>query len=340
MITDAPPVPVFHHLHRLTDERALFEHADDATPRIEHGYCVDDVARALIVVCREPRPAPNVSGLLRRYLDFVLAAVDSSGACHNRMAVDGAWCDEPGLGDWWGRAIWGLGVAATSAQTTGMQGRALTGFRVAVQQRSPELRPMAFAALGAGDLLSHRPDEKCARELLRDALQTIWWDDCDDSWPWPEPQLGYGNGALAEAMILGGDLLGNNPALSRGLEMLEFLLQTQRRDGHLSVTPVGGRAPAGPGAGSDQQPIEVAAIADACATAYRVTLDRHWLAGIQLAWRWFLGDNDAGMPMFDPATGAGYDGLAMDGHNRNQGAESTLAMLSTAQHARRIAKRR
>jgi hypothetical protein len=201
------------------------------------------------------------------------------------------------------------------------------------------MRAMAYAAIGAGDLLSHRPEEESARGLLRDAIEAIWWEDCDDSWPWPEPRLGYGNGALAEAMIMGGDLLVNNPALSRGLEMLEFLLQTEKRDGHMSVTPVGGRG-RGESPSGDQRPIEVAAIADACATAYRVTLDRHWLAGIQLAWRWFVGDNDGGVPMFDPATGGGYDGLDADGRNLNQGAESTLAMLSTAQHARRIAKRK
>jgi hypothetical protein len=340
MITDAPPVPVFHHLHRLTDETAIFEHADLATPLVESGYRVDDVARALVVVCREPRPAPNVSGLMRRYLDFVLAAVNSSGKVHSRMAVDGAWCDEPGLGDWWGHAVWALGVAATSAQTTGMQARALAGFRIAAQQSSPELRPMAFAAIGAGDLLSHRPEEQSARALLRNAVETIWWEDCDDSWPWPEARLGYANGALAEAMIIGGELLVNNPALSRGLEMLEFLLQTEKQDGHMSVTPVGGRGRDEPPSGNDQQPIEVAAIADACATAYRVTMDRHWLTGIQVAWRWFVGDNDAGVPMFDPATGGGYDALEANGRSLNQSAESTLAMLSTAQHARRIAKRR
>jgi len=35
-------------------------------------------------------------------------------------------------------------------------------------------------------------------------------------------------------------------------------------------------------------------------------------------------------------TGAGYDGLHSDRRNLNQGAESTLAMLSTAQHAHRL----
>jgi hypothetical protein len=40
--------------------------------------------------------------------------------------------------------------------------------------------------------------------------------------------------------------------------------------------------------------------------------------------------------MWDAKTGGGFDGLHADGVNRNQGAESTLAALSTMQHARRI----
>ena len=40
--------------------------------------------------------------------------------------------------------------------------------------------------------------------------------------------------------------------------------------------------------------------------------------------------------MWDPETGGGFDGLLADGVNRNQGAESTLAAISTLQHARRF----
>ena len=46
---------------------------------------------------------------------------------------------------------------------------------------------------------------------------------------------------------------------------------------------------------------------------------------------WFLGDNDVRVAMFDPVTGGGYDGLEPGGHNDNQGAESTLALVSTLQ---------
>jgi hypothetical protein len=80
----------------------------------------------------------------------------------------------------------------------------------------------------------------------------------------------------------------------------------------------------------------VSALADACASALRISRQSSWRAGVSLAWGWFLGDNDSATPMFDPRTGAGYDGLEPHGRNLNQGAESTLAMLATAQQARRI----
>jgi hypothetical protein len=325
--------PVFDHLERLTDDRGLFEHALLTVPRREHGYCVDDAARGLVVACREPEQGRS-RRLARCYLAFVLDALDPTGACRNRMAVDGQWRDEAAVGDWWGRALWGLGVAAASAQTPGMRARALAGFRLAAQCRSPYLRPMAFAALGAAELLRARPDEIAARRLLTDVLAAIGELAGGGSlWPWPEERLSYGNASVAEALIVAGDALADEPALSRGLSLLEFLLRTETRDGHLSVTPVGGRGRDDAGPGYDQQPIEAAALADACASAFRITRQSWWLEGVRLAWDWFLGDNDSGTPMFDPRTGGGYDGLERHGRNLNQGAESTLALLATAQQA-------
>jgi hypothetical protein len=40
--------------------------------------------------------------------------------------------------------------------------------------------------------------------------------------------------------------------------------------------------------------------------------------------------------MWDPDTGGGFDGLHADGVNRDQGAGSTLAVISTFQQARRL----
>ena len=51
------PEPPFEHLLRLSDDTGLFEHARGAVPRREHGYCVDDVARGLVVAARQQSPS-------------------------------------------------------------------------------------------------------------------------------------------------------------------------------------------------------------------------------------------------------------------------------------------
>jgi hypothetical protein len=331
--------PVFDHLAALTDERGLFEHALHARPRVEHGYCVDDAARGVVVTCREPDASRAVRALRDRYLRFVLSALCADGTCHNRMGADGRFQDQAGLGDWWGRAVWALGTAAARSDSATMRTEALRGFRIAARQRAPFSRSMAFAALGAGEVLRTAPDEVAALDLLRDAVGVVdpaGVTTAGPDWPWPEERLRYANGTVAEALLVAGDLLSDHAVLTRGLELLAFLLRVETHDGRLSVTPVGGRGPGEDGPGFDQQPIEVAAIADACATAYRITTGPRWVAGIGLAWGWFLGNNDSRTVMFDPSVGAGYDGLEPSGRNLNQGAESTLAMLSVAQHASRL----
>jgi hypothetical protein len=116
--------------------------------------------------------------------------------------------------------------------------------------------------------------------------------------------------------------------------MLTWLLDGETRDGHLSVVPVGGWSRGEARPAFDQQPIEVAALADACARAAAVTGDSSWLAGVSMSVAWFLGDNDAKVWMLDEQSGGGCDGLSAAGRNRNQGAESTLAMISVMQQGR------
>jgi hypothetical protein len=115
--------------------------------------------------------------------------------------------------------------------------------------------------------------------------------------------------------------------------MLTWLWRVQSAGGHLSVVAAGGWPRTGPRPQYDQQPIEVGAFADACATAAAVTGDAGWHRGVRQAVAWFRGGNDQGVAMWDPQTGGGFDGLTPDGPNRNQGAESTLAFVSTMQLA-------
>ena len=78
-------------------------------------------------------------------------------------------------------------------------------------------------------------------------------------------------------------------------------------------------------------------MADACARAWLLTGDDRWRDRVLMAARWLVGDNDGNTVLYDFDTGGCCDGLTPDGANLNQGAESTLAALSTLQQAARIA---
>jgi hypothetical protein len=325
----------YRHLADLTDGRGLFEHALYAKPRPEHGYCLDDVARALVVVVREPRPSPVMEQLAETYLRFIEQAIGPDGMAHNRMAANGGFTDEATMGDWWGRAVGALGFAVAHAPHPIMRVRATRAFLRACGQRSTEVRTMAFAALGAADVLKVRPSSVAARHLAEDAVAALPTTPVA-GWNWPEARLRYANATLPEAMIACGDALGDHALVETGLGYLDFLISAESRAGHLSVTGHAGRGPGERGPFFDQQPIEVAAVADAAARAHAVTGDPRWLEGVRLAWGWFSGENDAGIPMIDPGSGAGFDGLEPGGRNENQGAESTLAAIGTAQQAREL----
>ena len=93
------PAAPFRHLQRLTDNVGLLEHADGVVPRHEDGYCVDDVARGLVVVCREPSPSQELITLGRRYLYFLAQAQVLAGKFRNHLGYDRRWHGPPGTED-------------------------------------------------------------------------------------------------------------------------------------------------------------------------------------------------------------------------------------------------
>jgi len=326
--------PAFDHVVTMTDTRGMFEHAEHARPRIEHGYCTDDNARLLVVTSREPDHGP-VDRLSRTALAFLLAAQVTDGRCRNRMDASGTWTDEASTEDCWGRSLWGLGAAAASHPDPTVRADALTAFDDGARQRSPWTRSMVFAALGAAEVLTVVPQHCNARSILHDAAVAVGRPGTA-GWIWPQPRLTYANAALPEVLLAAGSALDAPGLVDDGLAMLDWLLTRQSLRGHLSVGGVLGSDRHTSGPEFDQQPIEAAAMADACARAFGLTGDTRWAHGVGLAADWFDGGNDVGAVMWDPTTGGGFDGLEPHGVNRNQGAESTLALISTRQRAREL----
>ena len=330
------PEPPFEHLLRLSDDTGVLEHARGAVPRRQSGYCTDDAARALVVITRQPSPPAEVTALGERCLAFLVHAQATDGASHNRLGYDRRWKDQPGTGDWWGRSLWGSGTAAARGRSARFRADALVHFEAGAACRSPSPRAMAFAALGAAEVLTVRSDHAAARDLLKAAGAALGGAATDGSWPWPEPRLAYANAGWAEGLLAAGCGLEDDRLVDEGLRLLQWLLDVETAGDHLSLTPVGGWGPGEPRPAFDQQPIEAAALADACARAYLVTGRDHFVAGVSRAVAWFLGGNDTQIPMYDRQTGGGYDGLERDGRNDNQGAESTIALISTLQQGIRL----
>ncbi len=227
---------------------------------------------------------------------FLNEAQTFGGACRNRMDNTGHWTDEPSTGDHWGRCIWGLGTAAAHSDVSLVGRLAVIQLERAAQARSKSPRAMAFAALGAAELLAVNPDHRVARKLITDYAASVPAADQRSGVAVARATTG-----LRERRSPRGDDRGRCGAgrhrrlRQRGLDLLGWLVEFETADGHLSPTPVGGRGAEDAKPGFDQQPIEVATLADACARAAVVDAGAIWPDTVRAAAAWFMGDNDAGL---------------------------------------------
>ncbi len=172
-------------------------------------------------------------------------------------------------------------------------------------------------------------------ELLATRLHDRFQRLSTPDWPWPEVSVTYENALLPRALIVAGRRLGSEPMVTAGLHSLDWLIDAQTSpDGHLS--PIGNDWWPRDGEMShfDQQPIEATALLLAAESAHTVTGGARYEAAMERCFAWFLGANDLGLYVADPARGACCDGLTPQGVNVNEGAESTLMWLTAAEHIR------
>lgn len=330
------------HLNALTDEVGIMQHAIGSRPDPAHGYCTDDVARALQVDVLHGRELgwPAVAERARRNLHFLTEALDrETGRFRNFRSVDGSWIHEVGSQDCHGRAIHALGDVIAEAPDAPLVESATTLFDAALPAgiELDALRAQASVLLGCAARLRADPSATTADTARPLAAQFVarFADGADPAWPWPEAALTYENALPARALIVAGQTFRSQPMIDTGLQALDWLIKVQTTtDGHLSPIGNGWWARGGPKSRFDQQPIEATALLLAAEAACQVTgYDRHQMA-MERAYAWFLGKNDLGVDVADPKRGAGYDALTPHGANTNQGAESTLMWLIALEHIR------
>lgn len=321
-------------IERLTDATGMMQHSILSVPDPAHGYCVDDNARALILMHRRnDLPAALREAWTGTFSAFVDRAWNPDrGRFRNFMDRDGAWLEEAGSEDSNGRALWSLGVTAAEAQAPALQSRALALFEQAAGPlsalRSP--RAMAFCILAATAVLRRRQGHAKAMamtEVFAARLARLAAVESRPGWIWFEPVLAYDNCRLPEALLRAGPAMGREDFTRLGIETLGWIETLQRTPaGHYAwVGSQGFGLRHGRPAQYDQQPLEAQGMIEACDAAFQVSRDPIWLRRAERAFAWFHGANDKGATLADPDSGECYDGLTPTGPNLNRGAESVLA---------------
>jgi hypothetical protein len=326
------------HLNCLTDDTGILQHATHTVPNRNHGYCIDDNARALMVAAMGRKYLPSagmgLDSLSRHYLSFLQYAFNvETGRFRDFMTYARQWTVEEGSEDAHGRALWSLGKAVAFLDNPGQLAMSTTLFNQALKAVEHFFPPraIAFSLVGIHAYLhkfSGDSEVRRVREILADRLFSQFRENATEIWPWPENTLTYANGKLPHALLLSGQWMQRGDMIDMGLRSLEWLFTIQTEDGHF--VPIGCNGwykKGGPRARFDQQPIEVNAMVEACVEAFNVTREKTWLDNAVMCFNWFLGHNDLNMPLYDPKTGGCRDGLMADGINQNEGAESSLAWL-------------
>jgi len=192
------------------------------------------------------------------------------------------------------------------------------------------LRSSAYALLG----LVRMPEPTPELTLCLERVDAAWRHNATPEWPWFEDALSYDNARLPQALLAGGDRVGDPEMVDRALRSLDWYLDqvglgpdAAEQDSVLILVGNTWRRKGEPRRDyeGDEQAIDTAAIVEACVEAWRVTGEPRYAERARRAFGWFLGWNRRRVPMYDAATGGCRDGLREHDVNPNEGAESTMA---------------
>jgi glycosyltransferase involved in cell wall biosynthesis len=327
------------HVRAMTDDTGMLQHAVFSIPRYEDGYCLDDNARALLLMTLLEEAGTDdpatVRALASRYLAFVSHAFDRpSGRFRNFLSYGRQWLEPQGSEDSHGRALWALGAVVGRASDPGRHSLAGELFHAAMPATTHFTSPRAwaYALLGIDEYLRAFQGDSAVealREVLAARLFGLFRRTSADDWVWFEDSATYCNARLSQALIVSGTRMRRSDLVEAGLRSLEWLVSRQL-SAHGDFTPIGSNGflvRGGVAAAFDQQPVEAVTVTSACLSAHAVDGEARWIEWASRAFDWFLGRNDLQQWLYDASTGGCRDGLHVDRVNGNQGAEATLSFL-------------
>lgn len=317
----------------MCDATGMLQHAIGIIPDRRHGYCLDDNARALILMNHAPsiNPVDRLSWS-STFASFIQYAWNPDrNHFRNFMRFDRTWCEDEGSDDSNGRGLWALGdtVEHSPFPDIAEWARHLFDQTIVTLDKVESPRALAFGMLGASAVLRAIGTHARAEELIERGallLERLLADSRRPDWAWFEAVLGYDNPRLPQALIEAGQVMNRKDWAALGLSTLDWIADRQ-------IAPNGLFRPVGSETFGhkysqmpfDQQPLEAQAAIEAAAAAHAVAPSKRWTDHAVAAYRWFLGANDRGVILGEIASGRCRDGVTPRGVNANCGAESILA---------------
>ncbi len=334
---DPLTMPLFSlaHINRLTDDTGIIQHANFGIPNLKEGYCLDDNARALLMVLMAYRQMKDKRALKLSpiYLSYIHYMQNADGTFRNFLSFSRNFLDEVGSEDSFGRTIWALGYLLDNAPNDAFyQTGKLVFFNASPNfEKLKSIRSIANTMIGISHYLKSNPSDDSMTERLRNLAHKIikhYEENKSPDWKWFESLLAYDNGILPLALLHSAELLNDNKIKRTALESMDFLTKYTLKENYLSV--IGNEKwykKEGERSVFAQQPIDAMAMVLMYHQAFHVTKDKNYINKLNTSFLWFLGENDLRMSLYDFETKGCCDGFESYGVNRNQGAESSLSYL-------------
>jgi glycosyltransferase involved in cell wall biosynthesis len=323
------------HIKRLTDDTGIIQHANFGIPNLKEGYCLDDNARALLMVLMAYRQKKDslALDLSPIYLSFINYMQNKDGTFRNFLSFNRNFLDEVGSEDSFGRTIWALGYLLGNAPNDAyyQTGRSIFFNAAPNFETLQSVRGIANTIVGISYYLMINPSDDSMMERLRNLSYKLirqYAENSSDDWKWFEPMLAYDNGMLPLALLHAAYILKDRTITRTALETMNFLTEITLKDGYFSA--IGNEKwyrKGGERSMFAQQPVDALAMVLMYHQAFHLTNDKEYLTKLFSCFMWFLGENDLRMNLFDFETKGCCDGFESYGVNRNQGAESSLSYL-------------
>ncbi len=303
------------HLNYLTDDFSIWQHTKGPKIDKNHGYSLDDGARALLVALKfkDVKKAET-------YLSFLENAIGNGRFIifydKERKPLLKP-CSEDALGE----AYWALATCVADNFQKERAEKIIDKIKPRILTFN-ESRGMAYVIIGAAQT------DLFLLEYLINQLYERYENNSARDWNWLEDNLNYANAIVPMAFLVAGEALNRSDLLQSGLSMLDFLnKESKEKDYPITIGNKGWYSKFGKKAVYDQQPIDAAYQVLANTKAWELTKDNKYLREAKRFFGWFWGDNIVQLPVVGEDDESCHDGLHCNGISEDCGSESIVCYL-------------